>query len=180
RDHRAMALLAEQADYVFHADAADDYLHRYRNLGQFIAEGSKSGAAVAAVYVTHKVLPLDHAHFGRLPAQTIRSAEAFHARALRFADEMREVVHAAVPFAPDSNLVCFALNPAGNRAVAVANHYVRRLHDELRIDTSRPLQDKQFFGSMTALRPEAVGDAEMQRILTSLGLDPATLGADGD
>jgi len=179
RDHRAVALLSEEADYVFHGAAPKDYMGRYRSLGQFIPEGSKSGATVAGVYVTHKVLPLDHAHFGLLPAQTIRAAEAFHARALRFADELRDVVRAVVPFAPDSNLVCFALNPAGNRSAAVANAFVRRLHDELRIDTSRPLQDKQFFGSVTTLRPEALGETETRRILDALDLDPATLAEDG-
>ncbi|QNN47258.1 pyridoxal-dependent decarboxylase [Thermomonas brevis] len=179
RDHRAVALLSEEADYVFHGAAPKDYMGRYRSLGQFIPEGSKSGATVAGVYVTHKVLPLDHAHFGQLPAQTIRAAEAFHARALRFADELREVVRAVVPFAPDSNLVCFALNPAGNRSAAVANAFVRRLHDELRVDTSRPLQDKQFFGSVTTLRPEALGETETRRILDALDLDPATLAEDG-
>ncbi len=180
RDHRTIALLSEEADYVFHGAAPKDYMGRYRSLGQFIPEGSKSGAAVAGVYVTHKVLPLDHAHFGRLPAQTIRSAEAFHARALRFAGELHDVVRAVVPFAPDSNLVCFALNPAGNREVAVANAFVRRVHDELRIDPSRPLQDKQFFGSVTTLRPDALGEAETRRILDALGLDVATLGGESD
>ena len=48
-----------------------------------IPRGS-SGAAAAAVYVMHKVLPLDHLHFGRLPAQTVLAAEAFAARAARF------------------------------------------------------------------------------------------------
>lgn len=179
RDHRAVALLSEEADYVFHGEAPKDYMGRYRSLGQFIPEGSKSGAAVAGVYVTHKVLPLDHAHFGRLPAQTIRSAEAFHARALRFAGDLHDVVRAVVPFAPDSNLVCFALNPVGNRHVAAANAFVRRLHDELRSDPSKPLQDKQFFGSVTTLRPEALGESETRRILDALGLDVATLGEDG-
>lgn len=175
RDHRAMALLAEEADYVFHGDTATDYLTRYRGLGQFIPEGSKSGAAVAGVYVTHKVLPLDHAHFGLLPAQTIRHAEAFHARAQQFAQQIQGVVQAVVPFAPDSNLVCLALNPAGNRSVATANAFVRRLHDELRSDPSRPVQDKQFFGSVTTLRPDALGDAETRRIFDALGLDMASL-----
>src|SRR3546814_16128876 len=77
RDHRAVALLAEAADYVFHDTRTDDYHARYRRLGQFVPEGSKSGAAAAAVYVTHQVLPLDHAHFGRLPRQTGLAAEAF-------------------------------------------------------------------------------------------------------
>ena len=173
RDHRAMALLAEQADYVFDSgDGAGHYMARFRQLGQFIPEGSKPGAAAAAVYVTHRVLPLDHANFGRLPAQTIHAAEAFHARARGFVAEIADVASACVPFMPDSNLVCLALNPAGNRDVAHANAFVRALYEELRCDPARPLQLKEFFGSITTLRPEALGAAEMQRIAAGLGLDP--------
>ena len=179
RDHRAVALLDERADYVFHDTSAASYPARYRNLGRFIPEGSKPGAAAAAAYVTHRVLPLDHANFGRLQAQTIRSAEAFHARALRFAEELA-CVHAIVPFEPDSNLVCLALNPAGNRDPAVANAFVARLHDELRCDPTQPLQLKEFFGSVTRLRPEVVGEAELHRILGRLGLaDDGGADADG-
>lgn len=180
RDHRATALLAEAADYVFHDTRADDYLARYRRLGQFVPEGSKSGAAAAAVYVTHKVLPLDHVHFGRLPRQTVLAAEAFHAGSGRLAAAVADVAHVVVPFAPDSNLVCLAINPLGNRNLAAANAFARRLHDELRSDPGQPLQLKQFFGSMTTLRPDAVGEVEMERILASVGIDPATLDPDGD
>lgn len=145
RDHRAMALLAEQA--------------------------------AAAAFVTHRVLPLDHANFGRLQAQTIRSAEAFHDRALGFAAEISELVRAVVPFPPDSNLVCLAL---GSCDVACANAFVRGLHDKLRCDTSQPLQLKEYFGSITSLRPEALGEVEMQRVLDALGLDADSIGGDGD
>jgi glutamate/tyrosine decarboxylase-like PLP-dependent enzyme len=179
RDHRATALLAERADYVFHGKAPTDYLARYRSLGQFVPEGSKSGAAAAAVYVTHKVLPLDHAHFGRLSAQTVRAAEAFHARARLFAQGYAGAVHALVPFAPDSNLVCLALNPHGNRDVAAANAFVRALHDSLRCDVRQPVQTREFFGSVTSLRPDLLGAEETARILGALGLDPDTFG-DGD
>jgi glutamate/tyrosine decarboxylase-like PLP-dependent enzyme len=179
RDHRAVALLAEAADYVFQETGDTDYMTRYRQLGQFVPEGSKSGAAAAAVYVTHKVLPLDHAHFGLLPRQTVLAAEAFHARARLLAAELEGVARVAVPFAPDSNLVCLAINPAQNTGLAAANAFVRRIHDELRCDPGQPLQLKQFFGSMTTLRPEAVGEPEMHRILASIGIDPATLDPDG-
>jgi len=180
RDHRAMALLAEEADYVFDGAGADDYMARYRRLGQFIPEGSKSGAAAAAVYVTHRVLPLDHAHFGQLPRQTVLAAEAFHRRAQRFAAELGDCVHACVPFAPDSNLVCLALNPDGNREVARASAFVARLHEALRCDPQRPLQLKEFFGSATTLRPDALGEDDTQRIARRLGLDPASFhAADG-
>lgn len=180
RDHRATALLSEHADYVFHDATPDAYLARYRSLGQFILEGSKPGAMAAAAYVTHKVLPLDHDGFGRLQAQTIVAAEAFDRRARRFADEMSATLHALVPFAADSNLVCLALNPAGNRDLTRANAFVRRLHDELRSDPRQPLQSREFFGSVTTLRPEALGEEEMERILRVLQIDPATLGGDQD
>ena len=176
RDHRAMALLAERADYVFHSETPTDYLARYRGLGQFIPEGSKSGAAAAAVYVTHKVLPLHHAEFGRLPRATVLAAEAFYARALRFADEQTGHLHALVPFAPDSNLVCLALNPHGNRSPARANAFMRRLHDALRADPHQPLQTKEFFGSVTSLPPDLLGSDEAARIFDALGLDLAAAG----
>ena len=180
RDHRATALLTEVADYVFHGTASSDYMTRYRSLGQIIPEGSKSGAAAAAVYVSHQVLPLDHAHFGLLTARTIEAAEAFRTRAQRFAEENAGVVAALVPFDPDSNLVCLALNPAGNHSVGVANAFVRRLHDELRIDPSHPVQDKQFFGSATTLKPEALGEEGIRHIFEALGLEAATLDDEGN
>jgi glutamate/tyrosine decarboxylase-like PLP-dependent enzyme len=173
RDHRVMDLLAERADYVFHGDAATDYAARARKLGQFVVEGSKSGAAAAGVYVAHKVLPLDHRHFGRLSRATVRAAEAFHDRALRFADEVADRLHARVPFEPDSNLVCLALNPRGNTSLAGANAFMRTLSATLRADPHRPLQVMEFFGSTTTLRPDLLGEAEAARIFRSLGLDTA-------
>jgi hypothetical protein len=165
---------------VFKQGDRDDYMARYRQLGQFIPEGSKAGAAAAAVYVTHRVLPLDHANFGLMPRQTVLAAEAFQERAQRFADDMRGVVAATVPFPPDSNLVCLALNPHGNRDLATANDFVRRLYDELRCDPQRPLQVKQFFSSITTLQRAMVGEAELHRILDALGIDPATMDEDTD
>jgi glutamate/tyrosine decarboxylase-like PLP-dependent enzyme len=178
RDHRALALLAERADYVFHAATPHDYLARYRSLGQFIPEGSKSGAAAAAVYVTHKVLPLDHANFGRLPRATVRAAEAFQARARLFATALAGRVHALVPFVADSNLVCLALNPVGNRSLARANAFVRSLHDSLRCDPRQPLQVKEYFGSVTRLHGDVLAGADGRRILGAIGLDPDVDGAD--
>ncbi|MBS0571316.1 MAG: pyridoxal-dependent decarboxylase [Proteobacteria bacterium] len=173
RDHRAMDLLAERADYIFHAQAPRDYMERFRSLGQFIPEGSKSGAAAAGVYVAHKVLPLDHRHFGRLPHATVRATEIFYERAQRFSAEVADRLHVRVPFEPDSNLVCLALNPRSNRSLAQANAFLWRLYDLLRPDTHQPLQVKEFFGSVTTLRPDLLGAAETARIYRSLGIDSA-------
>ncbi|TZF90487.1 pyridoxal phosphate-dependent decarboxylase family protein [Cognatilysobacter lacus] len=179
RDQRPVGLLAEQADYVFHGDAAPDYFARHRRLGQVIPEGSKSGAAAAAVYVTHRVLPLDHANFGALPRQTIRAAEHFVARAEAFALDVAPFARVTIPFMPDSNLVGLALNPAGNVEVARANRFVLDLYADLHCDSRQPLQMRQFFGSSTTLRPGIVGAEGLAGLCARLGLDPATFD-DGD
>ena len=56
--------------------------------------------------------------------RSVRAAETFHAGAQRFALELADCVQVLVPFAPDSNLVCLALNPRGNTSVAAANAFV--------------------------------------------------------
>ena len=178
RDQRAVGLLDESADYVFKADAGDDFFHRHRALGRYIPEGSKAGANAAAVYVTHQVLPLDHAHFGLLQRQTIRSAEAFLQALASFATAQSARVRVSVPFAPDSNLVCMALNPVGNREVGAMNRYVRGLYDQIKANPDIPLQAREFFGSMTTLHPDTLGPGDTARVLAELDLDPATLNPD--
>ena len=178
RDQRAVGLLDESADYVFKADAGDDFFHRHRALGRYIPEGSKAGANAAAVYVTHQVLPLDHAHFGLLQRQTIRSAEAFLQALASFATAQSARVRVSVPFAPDSNLVCMALNPVGNRDVGAMNRYVRGLYDQIKANPDIPLQAREFFGSMTTLHPDTLGPGDTARVLAELDLDPATLNPD--
>ena len=170
RDHRAVSLLSVDADYAFNRAASSNYAARYCQLGRYIPEGSKPGAMAAAVYVTHRVLPLDHAHFGRLPAQTLKAIEAFLERAERFAVENAHLVHSCVPFEPDSNLVCLAINPRGNADVATMNAFVSRLRDELRIDDEQPLQLREFFGSTTTLRPQALGERMTDDLFRRLGL----------
>ena len=175
RDHRRMALLAEDADYVFDRAGASDYRAIFRALGRYTLEGSKAGAAAAAAYVTHRVLPLDREHFGRIPRETVLAAERFRADIERFAAAVADCVTVTVPFEPDSNLVCLALNPRGNHAVAPCNAFVAQLHERLRVDPQQPLQTKAFFGSITALRPAALGAHDTARILAALDLDPRTL-----
>ena len=180
RDQRAMALLAEEADYVFTPGEDGDFFKRFRQLGRYIPEGSKPGAAAAAVYVTHRVLPLDHANFGQLPRESILATEAFRTAAARFAARLDGRLQCRIPFEPDSNLICLALNPAGNRDVATMNRFVRALHGSLSYDAGQPLQSREFFGSMTTLRPDILGREETLRVLASLDLDPATLDAGGE
>lgn len=171
RDQRAVALLAEDADYVFDSGPQENYFDRFRQLGRYIPEGSKSGAIAAAVYVSHRVLPLDYAHFGRLPAESIRASEHFQASAERFAAAQSLRLRVVLPYAPDSNLVCLALNPLGNRSIATMNRFIRRLYRLLSSDPATPLPSRPFFGSITTLHADRLGSDDYDRILQMLGLD---------
>src|SRR5690606_18744325 len=175
RDQRAIGLLAEDADYVFDGAPATDFFQRHRQLGRYIPEGSKPGANAAAVYVTHRVLPLDHGNFGRLQAQGNLATEAFMDEARDFTARIAPLATVAVPFTPDCNLVCLAMNPRGNRDVARMNRFMRGLHDALRADPDQPLQRGEYFGSMTTLRPDAMGPTDTARVLQALRLDAHAL-----
>jgi len=176
RDSRVFEFVAHDAPYVFGTRApAAEWRAKFRALGRYILEGSKSGAAAAAVYVTHKTLPLDFRHFGRLQRESLRAAEYFFDRARRLAAEIDDVAHLTLACEPDSNLVCLALNPAGNASLARMNAFMERLYGHLRVDRAQPVQLRQFFGSSTQVSRAALGEAAFQRLFAELQLNPATL-----
>lgn len=183
RDHRLMLLTAQDAPYLFDPENQENkggYRRTFRGLGRFILEGSKSGAAAAAVYVTHRVLPLDHENFGRIPRATVRATEYFFDRAHQLAEELADVAVVTIPFEPDSNLICLAVNPRDNRRLARMNAFGRKLYAELKVDIKRPLQVREFFGSSTVVSGRALGAEEARRVCTELGVDPATLTEEPD
>ncbi|TXH65693.1 MAG: hypothetical protein E6Q88_13425 [Lysobacteraceae bacterium] len=115
------------------------------------------------------MLLLDYANFGRLQAQSIRATEAFRAEARLFVARIHDLVRAVVPFEPDSNLVCLAMNPCGNTGLRTMNRFMRRLHHALSADPDKPLQLGEYFGSITTLKPDAMGPADTRRLLSELG-----------
>lgn len=179
RDQRVTDFVAQDAAYVFDVapgdPAAAAYRDRFKGLGRFILEGSKPGANAAAVCVAHRVLPLDHQNLGAIIARTVRNAERFYDRVRQLAHEVADVATLTIPFEPDSNLVCLALNPRGNRDLAVANRAAERVYASLRVDASLPLQARQHFASATTLALHNLGLGPMTEVLGRLGLDPTTL-----
>jgi hypothetical protein len=109
---------------------------------------------------------------------SLRATEVFVAKAEAFCQRVAGRVQALVPFRPDSNLVCLAFNPRGNARLAEANRFVRALQRALSADPTRPLQLGEYFGSVTTLKREAMGDTDTARLLEALGLPPDALEAE--
>ena len=106
RDRRARELVAIDPPYLAPARGQGESEQREMFLGQYILEGSKPGAAAAAVWLSHKVLPLDERGYGRLVERTVAGARRLHeALAVASFGEFRVVT---LP-APDINIVCYVV-----------------------------------------------------------------------
>lgn len=174
RDHRCVDFVAAGAPYLGpEAPQESDelaYHRKFRRLGRYILEGSKPGAAAAAAYVTHRLLPLDAGHFGTLMRYSIRNAEYLYDRVKEMRDRIEDQVHVCIPIEPDSNLVCIAFNPVGNRDTAVANAFTSTVYEHLRVNRTVPLQTRTFFGSSTTLYRRILQSRDAARILEELDL----------
>ena len=178
RDSRCMDFVAEDPPYLGAAPsvaAEADYRTRFRRLGRYVLEGSKPGSAAAAAYVTHKVLPLDSAHFGRLARASVTAAEYFCDRLNALAGRISPQVRVVIPVEPDSNLVCVAFNPVGNRSAAAMNAFTAAVFGHLRVNREVPLQAHAFFSSSTVLYRRMLSSADRRRLLLALGIDSTTL-----
>jgi glutamate/tyrosine decarboxylase-like PLP-dependent enzyme len=177
RNREVVDFIAQEAAYVFDLGDAEEPAPRrekLRKLGQYILEGSKPGSAAAAVDVTHRVLPLHSQGLGRLLKVTVRTCEVFWDSARSAARRLGDRVRLVVPFEPDSNLICLALNPVGNPELAAMNRFGRAVFSRMKVDAEQPVQMKTFIGSYTSLTRESLPGEQAHRILEELGLDPDT------
>lgn len=129
RDRRARELVAIDPPYLLPTQglaSAEDLF-----LGRFIFEGSKPGAAAAAVWLSHKVLPLDERGYGKLVGDTVAGARRLHA-ALRRADlgDFRVIV---LP-EPDINIVCYLLHHPSLATLAATNALNERIYEEMSLE----------------------------------------------
>jgi glutamate/tyrosine decarboxylase-like PLP-dependent enzyme len=151
RDRRVKALVATEAPYLFHRGASE-----WGGIGQYILEGSKPGAAAAAVWMSHKVLPLDRRGYGRLVGATMRGA-------LHLYEQLAGGTWA--PFRlvllpePDLNIVCFAVTHASLGTLERVNAFAHRVYEAMSVNERRPARTLDHLITKTVLRAEEYGDA---------------------
>ncbi|HAH07491.1 MAG TPA: tyrosine decarboxylase [Elusimicrobia bacterium] len=168
QDKRTVDLVSYFAAYVFEKKEENPLL-----LGSYILEGSKAGATVAAVWMAHKVVPLDVSGYGRLIGASIEGADHFY-RSLLAAEAFeaggrRFIVKPLVR--PDFNVVDFAFNEAGGNDLDAMNSLNRRLYEAFSYK-SGPVYAKDFITSKTSLDYAEYGDAP-RAFVRSLGIPDA-------
>jgi glutamate/tyrosine decarboxylase-like PLP-dependent enzyme len=151
RDVRVRDLVAVEAPYLFHGEGDDAGY-----IGRFIFEGSKPGAAAAAVWMSHKVLPLDSRGYGRLVGQTARGAHLLHRRIAAGDWEPFRLV--PLP-EPDLNIVCFAIGHPSLGTLEETNGFVDRVYRAMSVAGGRAARDLEYVVTKTVLRAHEYGRA---------------------
>lgn len=173
RDRRMTQFVGQRPAYLYDEVDKPSAAGRLGQLGDYILEGSKSGAAAAAAHVAHGVLPLDAAHFGRVCGHTITATELLFDRLNAMAVRLAGLCTLALPVEPDTNLVCIAVNPRGNRSLARMNGFGRALFRHFALDPGDP-QASEFIGSHTSLMRRNLSAAGARRIARKLDFDADT------
>jgi glutamate/tyrosine decarboxylase-like PLP-dependent enzyme len=131
RDKRVRELVAIDPPYLLPTrglDSAEDLF-----LGRFVFEGSKPGAAAAAIWLSHKVLPLHSGGHGRLVERTVVGGRALH-QALTTAD-LGEFGIVPLP-EPDINIVCCIVTHPAIEGLARLNELNEGIYE--RMSLTRP------------------------------------------
>ncbi len=172
RDRRVRELVAIDPPYLLPTrglDSAEDLF-----LGRFIFEGSKPGAAAAAIWLSHKVLPLDERGHGRLVERTVVGARALH-DALG-AGELGELEVVRLP-APDINIVCCVLTHPSITALAALNDLNEGIYD--RMSLTRPGAAPDYIITRTRFQTPMY-DGAVDPLLDRLGIPAYDWRASGE
>jgi glutamate/tyrosine decarboxylase-like PLP-dependent enzyme/anti-sigma regulatory factor (Ser/Thr protein kinase) len=168
RDGRVKDMVAQEAAYALGGRIARQpgEIH----IGKYILEGSKPGAAAAATFLSHRVVPLNETGYGAVLGQTLRIARAFHDRIEAFAEMIRDEFNFELLVPPDTNILVYAFNPADNERLDVMNRFGQTLYRELSIDPSSPVQTRRFIVSHTELSYELYKPQVLRSFLERTGI----------
>ena len=120
RDERLRQVILNTAPYTYHVTEKP-------NIGMFTLEGSRPGASAAAVWLTHRVIPLHHRGFGEIVGRSIQTArEVYRA----FGDFQ----HLFPVCEPDLDLFCFYRGGAQVRSVAAINRATLEIYRNLSVE----------------------------------------------
>jgi glutamate/tyrosine decarboxylase-like PLP-dependent enzyme len=170
-------LISTDAPYIFQGE--EDHGRPF--IGRHILEGSKPGAAAAACWFAHRLVPLNQSGYGLLIGKSLQSTEEMCYRLGReLAPELARagILLRMLNDPPDSNIFCFAVNRAGNASLETMNRYNQAIYDELKFNPESVIQRHNFIISSTELAHTQYGmigsngENSLTEHLAALGIPP--------
>ncbi len=171
----------QEAPYLSEGVGDVESERRADAIGMYILEGSKPGAAAAAVWLSHTLIPLDSTGHGVLMQETVRNACELHALLEQYPELAGHggVARAMCLCVPGSNIVCYAFVPRVGASLREINAFNRAIYERFTITGSERVYDQQFFISRTSLRHSQYCEATVKSFLARLGVSPAEYREEG-
>ncbi len=143
RNDRVRHFLSQQAPYITNMSHSGGGAREYAppvNVGPFILEGSKPGAAAASCWLSHRMIPPDRGGHGEIARASVLAARELYERLVHWDHAAkanckplayRFVPAAAVP--PDTNIVCFVIQAKLSRSLKRMNALAEAVYQRLTI-----------------------------------------------
>ena len=163
---------------TFHAAYVQDLRAKAPvSIGHYVLEGSKPGAAAAAVWTAHQVLPLNMGGYGQLLGRTIKTANMLYesmAKTEPFKAQNGRTYKFVPLVKPDLNIVDYVLREVGNPSLEAMNKLNQTIYDECSY-VSGDLMKKDFITSKTVFSPAEYGSTPLD-FVRKCGLNDAEWG----
>jgi glutamate/tyrosine decarboxylase-like PLP-dependent enzyme len=168
-----------------HFEDMDPRTHRAPDaVGPYILEGSKPGAAVAACWLSHRMIPPDRSGYGEILRASLLGARELYERLVHWDTAARANGQtlpyrfvAITPQPPDTNIVCFFVQERPPASLMRTNALNRRLYESFTLagrGTARAYSYSQaFFVSRTVFESQSYSSTALAALLDRAELDPA-------
>ncbi|MBZ5602570.1 MAG: hypothetical protein LAO79_09710 [Acidobacteriia bacterium] len=189
----ARQFATEEIPYISTAHLEDLDARRHRGpdtVGPYILEGSKPGANVAACWLSHRMIPPDRTGYGEIMRASLLAARELYERLIHWEhgarangenDRWRFVNVAPQP--PDTNVVCFLIQPQPAVSLAQTNRVNRRVYEAFTLGSvgdHRPYSYLQpFFLSRTVFERSSYSPGAISPLLERAGIDPGEYRQEG-
>lgn len=173
RSNMVKPLLRQDAPYISDEVGEPDRERSTSSIGPFILEGSKPGAAAAALWLHHTLIPLRSDGLGVVIRQGVRSAAELYELLTHWNEWTNEDgVRAVCLSAPQSNIVCFAFRPACEATLRETNALNRAVYEAFTVprELERHIYDQRFFVSKTFMSARRYVPETLRPFLARLGV----------
>jgi len=171
-DKRTQNLVSYFATYIF--QVLDDPSEV--PLGSFILEGSKAGAAAAAVWMAHRAVPGNIGGYGKIIGESFEGAQILYqhltkASKLEVTVDKKTRTFSIHPLnKPDTNLLIYVVNEKGNNNLLRMNHINNKIRDVTSPKVKKQTLAFELMLSSTSLTEEEYGHCP-KPLLKSIGID---------
>lgn len=187
RSDRVRQFLAEAAPYLASTAPVDELRPDHApptSVGPYILEGSKPGAAVAGVWLSHRMIPLNRDGYGEIVRASILAARELYERLVHW-EHWAKANHLEpsfkfvplMPGPPDTNIVCFLVKQKGSTSLAWMNDLNQWIYEHFTIESEHSEGEysysQPFFLSHTILEHDSYSQRSMTEALERLEVDPS-------